>query len=111
MSAPSAKDLATTIFFDDDPAAAGVTPIRAVHLTQLQAAVNAVRVAAGLSPTTFAAALAGQPVLATHIDSLRTALAPARTNLGLPAVTYTRAVVSGILMRAYDINETRAGVL
>jgi YD repeat-containing protein len=110
MSAPSAKNLATTILFGDDPAAAGVTPIRAVHVTQLQAAVNAVRVAAGLSPATFAAALAGQPVLATHIDSLRTALAPARTNLGLPAVTYTRAVVSGILMRAYDINETRAGV-
>jgi hypothetical protein len=50
---PSNLDLATTILFTDDPVVARSTVIKAVHLTELRTAVNAVRAAAGLSPATF----------------------------------------------------------
>jgi YD repeat-containing protein len=110
MSAPSVPDLATTILFSDDPASARVTPIRAVHITQLQGAVNAVRTRAGLSPATFAGVVAGAPVQAAHLESLRTALTPARSILGLVPMSYTRAVGSGLVVLASDINQTREGV-
>src|SRR5262245_23354890 len=42
-------DLATTVIFTDDPLVAGSTVVKAVHVTELRIAVNAVRAAAGLS--------------------------------------------------------------
>jgi hypothetical protein len=49
-----------------------VTVIKAVHLTELRTAVNAVRTAAGLSPATFTDATPGGILIkAIHIQELR----------------------------------------
>jgi hypothetical protein len=44
-SPDSVPDIATTVLFTDDPAVASTTPIKAVHITELRTAVNALRVA------------------------------------------------------------------
>ena len=49
----SDPDLATTIMFTDDPLAQSITPVKAIHITELRTAVSAVRVLAGLAPFTF----------------------------------------------------------
>ena len=109
-SAATAGDLATTVMFADHPVVAGVTPPRAVHLTELQTAVNAVRAAAGLAPAAFSA-IGSSAIAAAHIEELRSALDPARSALALAPAVYTRRpVASGQLVRAYDVNDTRGGV-
>lgn len=111
-SSPSSNpDLATTILFTDDPLVAGTTAIKAVHITQLQTAVNAVRGAAGWSPLTFSSVSPGTVATATHIQELRNALATARSALGLPAVSYSRnPITAGMTILASDLNQTRGGV-
>lgn len=65
----SNTDLATTIIYIDDPIVAGSTVIKAAHLTELRAGVNAVRSAAGLSPATFTDALtAGVLIKLVHVS-------------------------------------------
>jgi YD repeat-containing protein len=111
-SDPSIGDLATTVIFVDEPTVSFTTSIKAQHITQLQAAVNAVRAAAGLGPQSFATITPGVTIVsASHVESLRTALAPARAALGLPAIGYSRApLTSGMVVLAADMNETRGGV-
>jgi YD repeat-containing protein len=110
-SDPSNGDLATTVLFADDPIVANVTVIRVLHVTQLQTAVNAVRVAAGLAPQSFATFAVNSPIYAWHFEELRTALAPARAALGLSAVAYTRApLTTGMPILGSDIADTRTGV-
>src|SRR5205085_6703602 len=53
MSAFSNSDLATTVFFTDDPITVGATVIKAIHLTELRSAVNIVRAAAGIGAFSF----------------------------------------------------------
>ncbi len=53
ISETSLPDLATTVMFSDDPLVAGVTPIRAVHVTDLRTAVTAVRALAALAASSF----------------------------------------------------------
>ncbi len=50
LSQYSNVDVATAITFTDDPLQAGVTWIKAQHLSELRQAVNAVRALAGLTP-------------------------------------------------------------
>lgn len=111
-SDPSNRDLVSMIVFSDDPALAQTTVVRAEHITQLQAAVNAVRMAAGMSAVSFTTIVPGvTPVSASHLEELRSALAPARASLGLPGVTYARSPLSpGMLMLATDLEEIRDGV-
>jgi len=111
MSEYSNIDLATAILFTDDPVAAGTTPIRKAHLTELRTAVNAVRAAAGLAPVTFTDAdPTGVTIKPAHITELRNALAPARAMLALGAQSYTWAATSGTLIHADDVKELRDGV-
>jgi fibronectin type 3 domain-containing protein len=49
--AMSQPEMATTIVFTDDPLVPGATPVKAIHVTQLRAAVLAVAAAVGQSPT------------------------------------------------------------
>jgi len=94
------RELVAMASFTDDPVVAGGTKIKAIHVSQLQNTVNAVRVAAGLAPTTFAAPTG--IISAAHLTSLRTAVTQARAALGLatsftdptitPGVTKVRAV-------------------
>jgi len=108
----SSGDLATTVLFTDDPLVSQVTVVKAVHVTQLQTAVNAVRVAAGLSPQSFPGITPGTTLIyASHIEGLRTALAPARAALGLAPAAYTRSpLTAGMMVFASDVNDTRGGV-
>jgi hypothetical protein len=107
-SAYSNMDHATTIAFVDDPLIPGVTVIKAIHLTQLRQAVNAVRAAAGLAPATWTdPSPADVPIKAVHITQLRTALTPALTALGKPA-TYTDPTLGpGDPVKAIHFQEIR----
>ncbi len=112
LGSPSNVDLATTILFADDPMSAGSTIIKAVHITELRTAVNAVRAAAGLSPTTFTdASLSGTRPKALHVTELRSALDAARAAIGLSALVYTDpGLAAGATIRATHYRELRAGV-
>jgi hypothetical protein len=111
-SADSTRDLATTVIFTDDPLVSG-TPVKAVHLTQLRTAVDAVRALASMSgfaytdPTLTPGVT---PVKAVHINELRTALDAARAALSLPPVSYGETVATGTTIKAAHITELRNGV-
>jgi hypothetical protein len=107
-SAYSNSDHATTVIFVDEPLVPGVTVIRAIHLTQLRQAVNAVRVAAGLAAVGWTDPTPnGLPVRAVHITELRNALTPALTALGKTA-TYTDPTLGpGIPVKAVHFQEIR----
>jgi hypothetical protein len=113
-SAYSPPDVATTIFFTDDPPVAMVTRIKAVHLTELRQAVNALRAVAALSPATFTdpAVSNATTIKAPHFQELRTALNQARVPLGLSSVTFTDAtlVADTTKVRAVHVQELRNAV-
>jgi hypothetical protein len=52
---------------------AGVTPVRAIHLSELRAALDAVYAADGLAPPDWGSAPVAQltPVAAAHIEQVR----------------------------------------
>jgi hypothetical protein len=104
----SNMDHATTILFTDDPLIAGSTRVKAVHLTQLRTAVNAVRVAAGLAPAAWTDPTITNTtrIKAAHINELRNALTPALANLGKTAA-YTDALASGSRIKAVHFQELR----
>jgi hypothetical protein len=102
-------DAATTIVFTDDPLVANTTVVKAVHLTQLRTAVNAMRSSAGLAPLGGDATVAaGLAVRAVHITDLRTALTAARSAIGLNAIAYTDVVPA--IVKAAHVQELRNGV-
>jgi len=93
--------------FTDDPIVAGVTIVKAIHITELRDAVNFVRWLAGLPPATFTTpVVAGSIIQTADITELRSALAEAR--VGLPPVTYTDAnLTAGTPVKAVHIQELR----
>jgi hypothetical protein len=109
----SNADIATTVMFTDDPVVAGSTTIQAVHLAELRTAVNAVRAAAGMSPTTFTDSITpGVLIRAIHVAELRSSLDAARAQLGLSPMAYTdpSLAIGDTPVKAAHINELRAGV-
>jgi hypothetical protein len=109
-SADSNKDLATTIIFTDDPLLPGVTDAKAVHLTQLRTAVNAVRALGGVSAGTYTdASPTGVLIKKVHIDELRTALTTGRTALGLSTTFTTDPTITALttLVKAAHFTELR----
>jgi YD repeat-containing protein len=110
-SAWSASDLATTVIFSNDPVG-GATPVAAVHLIELQTAVNAVRALAGMTPASFSGSVTSGVIIdKLHVQELRTSLDQARGNLGLIALSYTNhPLTAGTIVRAVHINELRGGV-
>jgi plastocyanin len=102
----SAPDVATTVVFTD-AGLAGIA-VKAVHITELRTAVNAMRALAGLSAETFAdhPLTAGTLIQAQHVLELRSALDAARAGL-LPALSYSDPVLS--IVRAIHPLELRAG--
>lgn len=103
----SAADLATTVIFTDHPLTTA-TKVKAVHLSQLRTAVNAVRALAGVGAFAFTdAAAAGLRVKGVHVAELRTALDPARASLGLTAGGYTDASLANVKVKAIHSEELR----
>jgi len=116
-SAYSNVDLATTVVFTDDPLVAQVTPIRAVHVTQLRTAVNAVRTTANLQPASWTddPLQSGMTVVkATHIEQLRTKLDEALFVLGFTTGGYTDSPLatgaSGTNVKKVHIDQLRQRV-
>lgn len=108
-SAPSNMDHATTILFTDDPLIPRSTRIKAIHLTQLRTAVNAVRATAALAPFAWTdpTITSTTRVKAVHILELRNALTPALAILGKTA-TYTDSVLTtGTPIKAVHFQEIR----
>ena len=107
----SNKDLATTIMFTDDPLTAGVTTVKALHVTELRQAVNAVRTTAALQGSTWTdASLTGVAAKGAHVQELRTNLDQALTALGIATSAYTDLSLPGITIKKVHIEELRARV-
>lgn len=108
-SAFSATDAATTVIFTDPSLA--MIPVKALHITELRTAVNAMRAAADLGAGTYTIPLAaGTTILASHIAELRTALNEARSLIGLPAITYTDSPLNaGTTIKAAHVDDLRNG--
>jgi Arc/MetJ family transcription regulator len=111
-SAYSSIDAATTLIFTDDPVT-GSTVARAVHISELRTAVNAMRTAAGLGTQTFTdALLTATAIRAVHITELRSALDAARAILGLSAINYIDpTITAGVTtLKTAHIQDLRDGV-
>jgi len=106
----------TPTAFTDDPLRPGVTPVKAIHFTELRMRVDALRRAPGLAafPWTDAALTPGvTSVSRTHLLELRDALAEAYSAFGEPAPEWTDAVtVTGATpIKAEHLMELRAAVI
>jgi hypothetical protein len=109
VSGNSAIDVAVTMFFTDYPIIPRRTIVKAVHVTELRTAVNALRATAGLAEASFTdASLAGKRVRPVHVLELRDALASARSALGLPPMVYNGAApASGTLVLTAHFRDLR----
>ena len=102
----------TAVSFTDEPLVPGVTPIRAVHLTEVRVAVNIAREQASLPAVVFTDdPLSDVVVKALHISELRSALDEARSALGLHRISYTDPTIQsgGTRVKAAHIQELRDG--
>jgi hypothetical protein len=115
----SNKDLATMVIFTDPTLGVQSTAIKAVHITELRAAIDAVRKLAnggvdnafGYTDPSITAQSTG--VKKVHLTDLRSALDPARAALGLPALTYTDPAIvqQSTTVKAAHFAELRNGVM
>jgi hypothetical protein len=107
----SNADLVTTIVFTDDPVQAGVTQVKPGHWTELRAAINVVRSAAGLSAYNFTdASLSGLPIKGQHVQEARAALDEARSALAVFAIGYTDpSPIGPVTVKAIHLQQLRDG--
>ncbi|HEY0156943.1 MAG TPA: hypothetical protein VGF28_06575 [Thermoanaerobaculia bacterium] len=109
-SGDSARSLATTVVYTDDPLVVKSTRIKRTHLIELRTAVNAVRTLAALSAATFTDSVItaqSTKVRAVHVTDLRTALSAALTALGLPAPSFSSGVAAASPVKAVHLQELR----
>ena len=102
--------------FTDDPIVPGVTPVRAVHFTELRARIDVLRREAGLTPFNWTdpVLLAGvTPVKLVHLTELRSALSRAYAAAGRAAPRWADpSTAAGTTpIRAVHLTELRAAVL
>ncbi len=100
--------------FTDDPIRSGVTPIRAVHFTELRERIDALRTGAGLArfAWTDARLTAGvTPVRLAHLLELREALGSAYAAAGRVVPRWTDVEAGSTPIRAAHLTELRAAVL
>ena len=116
LSAMQSFRVRVTAPFIDDPLVLGVTPIKAVHFTELRERINVLRQEAGLArfdwtDPVLQAGVTG--VRLTHLLELRSALAAAYRAAGRSAPGWTDASpASGSTpIRAAHVTELRAAVL
>ena len=101
--------------FTDDPLRPGVTPVRAVHFTELRERIDALGEAAGLDRFRWTDPVlrAGMtPIGSVHLVELRSALAAAYRAAGRPVPRWTDPSPSAPTpVRAVHVMELRAGVV
>ena len=100
--------------FTDHPIVPGVTPVRAVHFTELRTRIDGLRAGAALTryPWTDRVLRAGvTPVRLVHLAELRTALTDAYRAAGRPAPRWTDVGGGGAPIRAAHVTELRAAVV
>jgi len=95
-------------FTDDplnDPQNPQKTPIKAIHITELRNAINALRGLVGLAPYSWAESIStASYIKKDHISEMRTALDQA---LGPPAAGYSAGLAVGLPVLAVHIQELR----
>lgn len=115
-SAASAQTLpASCTGFTDDPIQPSVTVVKAQHIAELRACVDALRAQVSLAPAVWTdASLQPQTwIRAVHIVELRAALAAVFTARGKVPPVYTDATLTAqaTLVRAVHITELREAIL
>lgn len=111
VTSPMSARVATTTYLFTDETLSPSIAVKALHLTQLQNAINGYRVAAGLSQITFPAITAGAPISASTITALRNALTPARNAMNRPLTFTDPTIAAGVTpIRAVHLQELRDGV-
>jgi hypothetical protein len=109
-SAPSNRDLATTITYLDDPLIPESTLVRATHIMELRTATNSIRLFAGLPAASWTdASLVGMSVQALHVEELRTRLGEALGAIGVTTSPYTDPTLAAnsTMIRAVHMTELR----
>lgn len=112
-SAFSTPDAATTVTFTDTSIGTGTTLVKAVHISDLRTAIDALRALTNLGNGTYTDnSLSGVTIKAVHITDLRTALNAARTALSLPALSYTDTTLNAqsTIIKSAHITDLRSGV-
>jgi hypothetical protein len=99
----------------DDPLAAGATPVRALHISELRATISELRKRDGLSSLTWTddPLVPGvTPVKAAHVVELRDALLTVYLARGKPAPGYSRPALApgSTVVRAADVAELRSAI-
>ena len=100
--------------FTDDPIEPSVTPVRAVHFTELRTRIDALRASRGLPAFSWTDPVLTPrvtPVRLAHLLDLREALAAAYRAAGRPAPTWTGAPSAATPIKAAHLTELRAAVL
>ena len=101
--------------FTDHPIVAGVTPLKAIHFTELRTRIDGLREAAGLPPMpwTDPAPRPGMPVRVLHLLELRWALEAAYIRIGRLQPTWTDPLPrpGSTPIRAIHLMELRAAIL
>jgi FG-GAP-like repeat/Bacterial Ig-like domain (group 3)/FG-GAP repeat len=109
ITAVGPRDFASFVNFTDDPAVASTTNVKAIHITELQNAINALRVAAGLTATTFSSP--NGVISAAQLTSLRTAITQARAAFGMATTLTDPTITPGVTpIRAVHLQELRNSV-
>jgi hypothetical protein len=101
-----------TLTFTDDPLTPQNAVVKAVHVTELRAAIDSIRVARGLAPfawTDPTLAPGNTPVKAVHLTELRTVMNQAYQAAGRTPPTYTDPAGPTVI-KAIQVNELRSAV-
>lgn len=109
----SNQDLATAVAYSDDPLQAGVSTVKAAHLTQMRVAVDAVRALAGVGAASWQtnpSPAPGGSILAAHSVELRSNLNPALSALGIAQMPSDSTLAVGLPVKAAHIQDVREKV-
>lgn len=109
LSAPSGVDYATvrSSALFTDALVSNSTYLKGSHLTELRQAVDAVRVAAGLSTVNWPAL---DTLLVSDFSGIRTALDAARTQMQLAAYPYSSSITAQVHVNTLHLDEMRQSV-
>jgi len=94
--------------FSDDPLIPGVTPVRAMHVSELRNRINAVRGRFGVAAYNWTDPdLTAAPIKAIHITELRAAITDAYTAATLAPPIFSDPALAGMPIKAVHIAELR----